>query len=260
VLELALVRELRFAENQFSERAMNEFRKPGDAFRAPNLGSAMFEGFCRTFFTRYSSLSVEGRQHLPHGPFLLCSNHTSHADSAALMTASDRSFQSFALVGASDYFFHSWRVRWLVSPWMNVIPIERKPGPKSLMTCLASCRQFLQETRGGLILYPEGTRSPDGEMRAFKSGVGLFAIELGVPVVPAYIEGTHKILPKGKSLPRAGAVTVRFGEPLTETHWRAGSLRERRRRVVEELEASVRALAFGRARELVGVHVGAKGR
>jgi 1-acyl-sn-glycerol-3-phosphate acyltransferase len=240
---------------------MSRFSRPRDAFRAPLLGGAMFESFCRIFFTRYSSLAVVGREHLPNGPFLLCSNHTSHADSAALMTASGRSFRSFALVGASDYFFHSRRVRWLVSPWMNVIPIERQPGPKSLTGCVVTCRQFLQETRGGLILYPEGTRSPDGEMRAFKSGVGLFAIELGVPVVPAFIDGTHKILPKGKSLPRAGAVTVRFGEPLTETHWRAGSSRERRRRVVEELERSILALASrSAARELVGVHLEAERR
>jgi 1-acyl-sn-glycerol-3-phosphate acyltransferase len=235
---------------------MNGLSKPGDAFRAPALGCAMFEGFCRMFFTHYSSLSVEGRQHLPEGPFLLCSNHTSHADSAALMTASGRSFRSFALIGASDYFFHSRRVRWLVSPWMNVIPIERQPGPNSLMACLQTCRQFLEETGGGLILYPEGTRSADGEMRAFKSGVGLFAIALGVPVVPAFIDGTHGILPKGKSLPRAGIVTVRFGERLTVERRRAGSLRERRRRVAEELEESVHGLATAKAaRELVGVQV-----
>ncbi len=236
---------------------MNGSSKPGGTFRAPALGSAMFEGFCRMFFTHYSSLLVEGRQHLPDGSFLLCSNHTSHADSAALMRASGRSFRSFALIGASDYFFHSRRVRWLVSPWMNVIPIERQPGPKSLMACLATCRRFLEKTGGVLILYPEGTRSPDGEMRAFKSGVGLFAIELGVPVVPAFIQGTHGILPKGKSLPRAGIVTVRFGERLTVERWPAKSVRERRRRVVEELEESVHALAAwnAAARELVGMHV-----
>jgi 1-acyl-sn-glycerol-3-phosphate acyltransferase len=238
---------------------MSEQLKSPGALRAPVLGSAMFEGFCRIFFTHYSSLSVEGRQHLPKGPFLLCSNHASHADSAALMTASGRSFRTFALVGASDYFFHLRRVRWLVSPWMNVIPIERQPGPKSLMACLARCRRFLEDTGGGLILYPEGTRSPDGEMRAFKSGVGLFAIELGVPLVPAYIGGTHGILPKGKSLPRAGVVTVRFGEPLGVERWQEGSLRERRCRVVEELEESVRALAAGTATRELAMHARAKG-
>lgn len=188
-------------------------------------------------------MQVEGRQHLPDGPFLLCSNHSSHADSAALMTASGRSFRSFALIGASDYFFHSRRVRWSVSPWMNVIPINRSPGAKSLSACLETCRQFLEQTGGGLILYPEGTRSPDGEMRAFKPGAALFALELGVPVVPAYIEGTHRVLPKGTSVPRVGAVTVRFGEALDPARVASGSLpRERRERLVEQLSQRIRTL------------------
>jgi len=207
----------------------------------------MFEGFCRMFFASYCPLTVEGRHHLPDGPFLLCSNHTSHIDSAALMTASGRSFSSFALLGASDYFFHSRRVRWSVAPLMNVIPIERRPGPKSLAACLALCRRFLEQTGGGLILYPEGTRSLDGEMQAFKTGAGLFAIELGVPVIPAHIEGTHRILPKGQSVPRSGPLTVRFGEALAwaTLAWNGESIRERRRLAVEQLARNIRLLGFG---------------
>jgi 1-acyl-sn-glycerol-3-phosphate acyltransferase len=218
-----------------------------DALKAPAVGSAMFEGFCRAFFASYSSLRVEGRNHLPGGPFLLCSNHSSHADSAALMTASGFRFRRFALLGASDYFFQSRGVRWSVSPWMNVIPIERSPKPKLLAECLARCRRFLEQTGGILILYPEGTRSPDGEMRAFKPGAGLFASELGVPVVPAYIEGTNRILPKGRFVPRPGDVTVRFGEALELNYAPASgeSLREWRHSVVEKLARNIHALRLG---------------
>jgi 1-acyl-sn-glycerol-3-phosphate acyltransferase len=216
-------------------------------FTAPVIGSALFEGFCKLFFACYSTLTVEGSHHLPDPPFLLCSNHSSHADSAALMTASGRSFRHFALLGASDYFFDSRRVRWLVSPWMNVIPIERRPGPKALAACLANCRRFLEETQGILILYPEGTRSVDGEMRPFKAGAGVFAIELGVPVVPAYVEGAHRVLPKGRSIPRPAPVTVRFGEPLPVPICNIGGklTREWRRYVVEKLATSIRTLGAG---------------
>jgi len=206
----------------------------------------MFESFCRVFFACYCPLTVEGRQYLPQEPFLLCSNHASHVDSAALMTATGRSFRNFALLGASDYFFHSRRVRWSVSPLMNVIPIERRPGPKSLAACLVICRRFLDQTGGGLILYPEGTRSPDGEMRAFKTGAGLFATELGVPLVPAYIEGTHRILPKGQSVPRPGSLMVRFGRALSLALPRsAESTRDRRRFAVEQLARNIRLLSLG---------------
>jgi 1-acyl-sn-glycerol-3-phosphate acyltransferase/long-chain acyl-CoA synthetase len=212
----------------------------------------MFESFCRMFFACYCPLTVEGRHHLPDEPFLLCSNHTSHIDSAALMTASGRSFRSFALLGAGDYFFHSRRVRWLVAPLMNVIPIERRPGPKSLAACLAISRRFLEQTRGGLILYPEGTRSLDGAMQPLKTGAGLFAIELGVPLVPAHIEGTHRILPKGQSVPRPSHLTVRFGEALAlpRLPWNGESTRDQRRFAVEQLARSIRLLSFGcQARE-----------
>jgi 1-acyl-sn-glycerol-3-phosphate acyltransferase len=220
------------------------------AFHATVVGSVLFQGFCRTFFSVYCPLTVEGREHLPDQPFLLCSNHTSHADSAALMTASGRSFRSFALIGASDYFFHSRSIRWKVAPLMNVIPINRQPGAHSLSACIETCRRFLQ-AGGNLILYPEGTRSHDGEMRAFKSGAGLFALELGVPVVPAYIEGTHEFLPKGKSFPRTGSATVRFGEALDPARvGGAGELhRDQRRFFVEQLQQKIRMLSSRYAAE-----------
>jgi 1-acyl-sn-glycerol-3-phosphate acyltransferase len=228
--------------------AMAGWSRTDGAIRASVVGSAAFEGFCRVFFASYCTLAVEGYDRLPRGPFLLCSNHSSHADSAALMTASGRSFRSFALVGASDYFFQSRPVRWSVSPWMNVIPIERSARPKALANCLDECRRFLEQTTGALILYPEGTRSPDGEMLPFKPGVGFFVSELGVPVVPAYIDGTHSVLPKGCFVPRQGSVNVRFGEALAlaaPPHNRGETLRIWRRMVVEQLYQNIRALGRG---------------
>jgi 1-acyl-sn-glycerol-3-phosphate acyltransferase len=229
---------------EYSER-VNSAGKQGDVLWVPPFGSAVFEAFCRTFFTFYCPLTVEGKHYLPDEPFLLCSNHTSHADSAALMTASGRSFRSFAMLGATDYFVHCRRVHWSVSALMNIIPIDRRPGPKSLGTCLAICRQFLEKTGGSLILYPEGTRSLDGKMQSFKPGVGFFASELGVPVVPAYIEGTHQILPKGCSMPRSHSVTVRFGEPLRFTRIQWGeTLRGQRRSTAEHLAQNIRLLGL----------------
>jgi len=214
-------------------------------FLAPATGSAMFQAFCRWFFFCYCRLTVEGREHLPASPFIICSNHTSHIDSAVLMTASGRSFSAFALLGASDYFFDSRNVKFVVSRFMNVIPIDRHAQAKSLQRSLAMCDDFLQRTRGNLILYPEGTRSSSGEMQAFKKGAGLFAVTLGVPVVPAYIEGAHKILAKGKNVPRLGTATVRFGEPIRFASNSSDALHERevRKAAVELLEQRIRGLS-----------------
>lgn len=125
---------------------------------------------------------------------------------------------------------------------MNVIPIDRRAQAKSLQRCLAMCEDFLQH--GNLILYPEGTRSPNGEIQDFKRGAGMFAVDLGVPVVPALIEGAHRILPKGEFMPRPRSVTVRFGEPimfeLNPADARGG--RGARRAAVELLEQRIREL------------------
>lgn len=214
-------------------------------FLAPTAGSAAFQAFCRMFFFCYCPLTVEGRDQLPPPPFIICSNHTSHIDSAVLMTASGLPFSTFAMLGARDYFFDSWRVRFVVSRFMNVIPINRHAQHNSLRQSLATCADFLQRTRGNLIFYPEGTRSCSGELQTFKKGAGLFAVELGVPVVPAYIEGARNILAKGKFMPRLGAVTVRFGEPVRFASNSSDPLLERglRKAAVELLEQRIRGLS-----------------
>jgi 1-acyl-sn-glycerol-3-phosphate acyltransferase len=214
-------------------------------FLAPMSGSALFQAFCRTFFLCYCPLRVEGRDQLPDPPFIICSNHTSHIDSAVLMTASGLPFSTFAMLGARDYFFEASRVRFVVSRFMNVIPIDRHAQHNSLRQSLALCGEFLQRTRGNLIFYPEGTRSSSGEIQAFKKGAGLFAVELGVPVVPAYIKGARSILTKGKFVPRPGTVTVRFGEPIRFAPSPAGALVERglRKAAVELLEQRIRGLS-----------------
>ena len=118
----------------------------------------------------------------------------------------------------------------------------------------------MQQTGGSLILYPEGTRSQDGKMQPFKSGAALFAIELDVPVVPAYIEGTNYILPKGQRVPRAGPVTVRFGEPIELARPQSGELpRERRRRAVEQLTQSIRMLSSAHQAEELAADLQEKG-
>src|SRR5580700_7336000 len=141
---------------------MTDRGKSEDMFLAPMAGSAMFQAFCRTFFRCYCRLTVAGRDHLPASPFIICSNHTSHIDSAVLMTASGLPFSTFAMLGASDYFFDSRRVKFVVSRFMNVIPIDRHARHNSLRRSLAMCDEFLR-TRGNLILYPEGTRSATAE-------------------------------------------------------------------------------------------------
>ena len=92
-----------------------------------------------------------------------------------------------------------------------------------------------------VIIFPEGTRSADGRLGPLRQGIGLLATQLHVPIVPAHIDGAHRILPKGATWPthrdRSG-VTVRFGEPLRiEADATVASATDRVRRAIEALEA-----------------------
>jgi len=60
-------------------------------------------------------------------------------------------------------------------------------------------RDFSQKEQGGLILYPEGTRSPDGKLQRFRKGASMLAMHLGLPIIPAYINGTYAAMPKGRN-------------------------------------------------------------
>ena len=78
-------------------------------------------------------------------------------------------------------------------------------------------------------------RSPDGEIRAFRPGIGLMAQRLGVPVVPVRIDGTHTILSVQDSWPRRGSVSVRFGPPIVSPGTDATT-------ITRQIEAAIRGM------------------
>ena len=173
-----------------------------------------FEWFARAVLRAYCPLRVTGRHHLPPMPFIACSNHASHLDPIALMTATGHPFGSFGMIAASDYFFRNPLVHRVFSSMVHLIPIDRTAGAASLAQTLSLCREFLQPGQRSLILFPEGTRSATGEMGRFKRGIALISCELGVPIVPAYIDGSGRAMPRGRPFPAPGRVAVHIGEPL----------------------------------------------
>ncbi len=94
----------------------------------------------------------------------------------------------------------------------NVL-IDRKDRGRALES-MAEARRHLEEDRPTIILFPEGTRSETGELRPFKKGAFVLAIQTGCAVVPAVIEGSREVMPKGSWLIRSGRIGVRFGEAI----------------------------------------------
>jgi 1-acyl-sn-glycerol-3-phosphate acyltransferase len=178
----------------------------------------IFQWLVRGVFRFYCPLRVIGRENLPPGRFILCSNHASHIDSFALMTAAGFPFGTYAMLAAGDYFFrNSIGGRWF-SGLVHLIPISRSSSlvdrAASLNRTILLCRSSLQGPVRCLILFPEGTRSVTGETGPFKRGISLIAAELGLPIVPAYIEGSRTVMPKGRLFPVPGRIGVHIGAPI----------------------------------------------
>lgn len=175
---------------------------------------ALAAAIARTLARRFFALEVRGREHLPREePVILCANHTSHMDTFALACATGEASRRLVFLAAQDYF-SKFRVRGLLLRRVICIAgFHRGAGigaAKHNLEMLAACR----DAGRIIVLFPEGTRSPDGRRRAFKPGVGMFAEKLGLRVVPCRIEGAYGALPKGKRWPHPHPLRVTFGRPL----------------------------------------------
>ena len=154
---------------------------------------------------------VERRGRLPRGGCVVVANHSSHADTAALLAALDAS-HSPAIGAAADYWFASpWRGR-ICSRLAAGFPVRRSGGG---MDDLLGMAQALRAGRA-VVLFPEGTRARAGELGSFHRGALVLAEHARVPVVPVGIAGTDRLLPKHGRL-RPSLVRVRIGEPLPYT-------------------------------------------
>jgi 1-acyl-sn-glycerol-3-phosphate acyltransferase/long-chain acyl-CoA synthetase len=171
-------------------------------------------------FRFYVPLDVARSEPLPTEPFLLCSNHASHMDSAALMVAAGLPFHAFRLLAAADYFDRRRPAGRLTQGVLNIIPIDRTEGHATrLRQTVAHCGDLVRTQQVRLIAFPEGTRSTTGSLLPFKRGPAFLAVALGLPVVPAYIAGARRAMPKGAWLPRPVRIGVRFGAPIRPAEW-----------------------------------------
>ncbi len=154
-------------------------------------------------------LKVEGMEKIPQGPVIFISNHASQFDIPILTLALPKQFR---FVVKQELF----RIP-LFSTAMRrtgYIPIDRRGGKAALRSLLAAAERV--KAGRSLVIFPEGTRSPDGRLRRFKPGAFILAKRTGAPVVPVAIIGSHRVLPKGSLRIRAGRkVVVRIGVPLS---------------------------------------------
>jgi 1-acyl-sn-glycerol-3-phosphate acyltransferase len=169
-------------------------------------------------------VNLRGRERLPRsGPAIIVANHNSHLDTLLLMAVLPLRLQErIRPVAASEYFFGNRWLRWLARALLGVIPLKRGGYRASDGDPLAECRRALD--RGGiLILYPEGTRGEPERLCAFKTGIAhLASRHPHVPVIPVFLRGPGKVLPKGSVLPVPFVCDVQVGRALAWTGERCG--------------------------------------
>ena len=178
-------------------------------------------------------LEVRGRAHVPAtGPLLLVSNHVSVLDPPFVGGAAPRDLHFLA---KEELFAVPLLGRLLRA--VNARPVKRD-GSDSRVLKLAL--RLLAEGRA-LLVFPEGTRGVEGELREGKPGVGMLAVTSGAPVVPVYVSGTGRALPRGRAVPRPTKVRVTFGPAL---HFKAaGDGDGKKERYREATQEMMRAIA-----------------
>ncbi len=171
---------------------------------------------------------IVGRENLRglDGPFLISCNHVTYIDVGfALIALPPRVRRKLAVGMWGEMLWEMWRppqtwnpvVRWayragyyLVVALFNVFPLPQQSGVRESFAYAGE-----SVDRGySVLVYPEGARTPDGRPSPFRSGVGMLASRLNVPVVPMRIDGLYQMKMAGHKIARPGELTVVIGKPV----------------------------------------------
>jgi 1-acyl-sn-glycerol-3-phosphate acyltransferase len=165
--------------------------------------------------TKLWTIERSGYDRLPaDGPAILCPNHISFLDSAFLMLTVPR---NISFVGKAEYM-DSWKTKFLF-PAMGMIPIDRSGGTAS-QAALDAAAEVLG--RGELFgIFPEGTRSRDGDLYKGRTGAARLAMQIGCPIFPVGIVGTDDIQPIDASMPKLRkACSITIGRAIHPDRYR----------------------------------------
>lgn len=177
---------------------------------------------------------ASGMENVPPPPFVYCSNHQSLLDVLVLGAVLPHDYKWAAKRSLLRIPFLGWHLQ-----LAGHVPVDRSGGARGAAEAISRFQTVLEAGKP-LLVFPEGTRSEDGLLRAFKNGGFYAAVRAGVPVVPIALEGTHRLMKKHAPVTGDGRMQVRAGLPLyARTEGREGprvnDLRERTHASVAEM-------------------------
>ncbi len=171
---------------------------------------------------------IVGRENLRgiDGPFLISCNHVTYIDVGfALIALPPRVRHKLAVGMWGEMLWEMWRPPqgwnpfrrlsykvgyYLVVALFDVFPLPQQSGVRESFAYAGE-----SVDRGySVLVYPEGVRTPDGKPSPFRSGVGMLAARLNIPVVPMRIDGLYQMKMAGHKIARPGELTVVIGKPM----------------------------------------------
>lgn len=166
------------------------------------------------FFVRAVGVRVrvKGIERIPPGVCVFAANHTSSADAPAVVGAIPR---PVAVLLKESLF--KWPIVGQAFRAVHFIPVNRSDHGSAV----ASVEKAAEALKAGqsFLIYPEGTRSPDGRLQEFKKGAVVMAIKAGVPIVPTVCSGAHRIMEKRSLVIHPGEMVVEFLEPIDASRY-----------------------------------------
>ncbi len=154
---------------------------------------------------------VTGQAYIPHNrAVIVIANHSSHLDMGLVKHALGRYGDGIVTLAAADYFFEDKWAKAYFDNFTNLAAMDRAGG---LAKGLKQAGEFLERGKTVLI-FPEGTRSTDGQIHEFKTAAAHLALTYGVDILPVYLRGTHQVLPKGQAVPSGRKLVANIGPVL----------------------------------------------
>ena len=190
---------------------------------------------CRIACVKWFDLKVYGLEHMPRrGGLLIVSNHQSYLDPVVLASKTPRPLSFLAKSELFEVPGFGWLIRNL-----NAFPVRQGEGD------VGAVRETIRRLQEGhaLNMFPEGSRSDDGEIAPMQSGIGLIVRRAGVPVLPAAIVGSFAAWPRGKKIFRPHPIRVQFGPPMELHELKAAE-------IVKRIDVTLRTM-FADLRERV---------
>ncbi len=186
-------------------------------------------------------IRVEGVENIePDTPQILVGNHQSWFDVPAVAANLPKSYHFVAKKELENVFIfgRAWKAAGHIS-------IDRSDRESAIRSLEQAGRQ-LREEGTAVVIFAEGTRSPDDRLQPFKKGAFMLALHTGVPIVPFGVAGSRRVFPKGSWRVRRGPIIVRFGRPIPTE----GLDPEDRDALIERVHDEVRRLRDSGRREL----------